>query len=180
MKKVNNFAIVVGIMLSSILLGGCWRVNHKFVKIKNIILSTMDNQYRTDTEFGLGSVSLAAARVAVNFSHDKDSRMAKEILANISKVQIGVYKNAYNNGNLNMSFLNRLDEEMKTDGWYYIVKNCEHGQITAVYAKDNGREIKELFVINVERHKVNLVNVEGNLTQAVLVAVREKGLDINL
>lgn len=180
MKRIKSSTAILIITLSSLLLAGCFNVDHKFSEIRNGILSKMDNQFRVDTEFGLGAVGLAAARVAVSFSHDEDAKTAKDILADVSKVQIGVYKNASRNGNLNIEYLNKLNANMNEDGWECIVKNCQHGEASAVYIKESGDEINEIFIISIERDEVNLVNVEGNLTRAALTAIREKGLDINI
>ena len=182
MKKIGGSAAIIIIALSSFMLSGCWGVDHNFTQIKDSILSQIcrDNHFNADTEFGLGSIGLAAARTAVGFSHDKDARLAKEILSDVSRVQVGVYKNIYRDGDLNMAFLKKLDSKMGNYGWNCILKNYDHGEASSVYVKYDGEEITNLFVISIEQNQVTLVEVEGNLTSAALTVIREKNINIDL
>jgi Domain of unknown function (DUF4252) len=181
-KKIGGSAAVTIIVLSSFMLSGCWGMDHNFIEVKDSILSQIchNNRFRINAEFGLGSIGLAAARTVVGFSHHKDARFARELLSDVSSVQVGVYENIHKDGNLNMAFLRKLDAKMNNYGWNCIVKNYDHREASCVYIKYDGEEITNLFVISIEQDQVALVDVEGNLTRAALTAIREKNINVDL
>jgi len=178
MKKFLTISPFLIILFSSTLFVGCFGVDGNFSSLKNKILSSTGNRYYTDVEFSVGSFGISIAKAVVK--SDDNDREAKEILDNISHVQIGVYKN-HHSSSFNNSFqiLKDIDSQMMENGWQYVVRSRCNKEVTGVYVKIvNGNELKELFVVNLDQRELTLVEVKGNLEKVLETAIREKGFKL--
>lgn len=178
MKKVVTLSPILIIFLSSILFVGCFGVDGNFSRLKHEILSSTGTRYYTDVEFSVGSLGLSIARIAVKKEDDPD---AKEILNNISHVQVGVYKNDHASSlDKGFQLLQDINSQMVENGWQYVVRSCCKNEITGVYVKVNsGNQLKELFVVNLKHDELTLVEVKGNLEKVLETAIRNKGFNLD-
>ena len=179
MKRVADAMPFFIIILSSILFTGCFGVDRNFSSLKNEILSSTDGNYYKDIEFSIGPVGLSLAGAIVKLSDDEEN--AQEILEHISHVQVGVYKNEYGSGNVgSFQLLQTIDSQMKTNGWQYIVRSYNKGDVTGVYIKYSGENrLNEMFVVSLNRKELTLVEVKGELEKVIETAIREKGMNIH-
>ena len=174
MKK--NFTPLFIVIMSSILFMGCFGVDGNFLRIKKEILSSTDAHYYKEQEFGIGSIGLSMARIVVSLSDDDHD--AREILKHISKVQVGCYR--YEDGSSIKSCLQlmkSIDARMIAEGWEYIVKSRDGGEMNIIYIKTNpGYHLKEIFVVSLEHDRLSLVNVKGDLEKVIQEVIRDKGM----
>jgi len=158
---------------------GCFGVDGNFSRLRNKILNSTGNKYYTDVEFSVGSFGISIAKIAVkNDDNDQDT---KEILNNISHVQVGVYKNNHNfTFDKGYELLDDINSEMTENGWQYVVKSCCKNEMTGVYVKvkDND-DLKELFVVSLNHNELTLVEVKGNLEKVLETAIRKKGFNLD-
>jgi len=177
MKKFLTISPFIVILFSSVLFVGCFGVDGNFSSLKNKIISSTDNYYHTDVEFSVGSFGISIAKLAVKM--DDNDQNAKEILDNITHVQVGVYK-SHKNCNLNNGFqlIKDINTQMNENGWQYVVRSRNNKEVTGVYVKINNNELKELFVVTLNRRELTLVEVRGNLEKVLEAAIREKGFKL--
>ncbi len=167
------------IIASSILFLGCFEVDGNFKKIKNDILSSAENKFYRDHEFAIGKAGISLASIAANLDDEKNE--AKEILNNLSKIQIGVYK-CRDRVKLSddYSLLQRIDERMKNVGWEYIVKSREDNTLTGIYVKRNdGNKLREFFVISLDKNKLTLIELKGELDKVLSSIIRERKIELS-
>ncbi len=179
MKKFLTISPFIIILFSSTLFVGCFGVDGNFSRLKNKILSFTDNSYYTDVELSIGSFGISIAKIAVKM--DDNDQDAREILDNISHVQVGVYKShkgcTLDNG---FQLLQDINSHMNENGWQYVVRSRNNNEVTGVYVKvNNSSELKELFVVSLNRHELTLVEVKGNLDKVLETAIREKGFNLS-
>ncbi len=163
-------------LVSVFLFAGCFGVEGNFKNIRNDLLSAAGTRFHTDIEFSLGKFGLGIAKEIVR--HENNDEDAKEILKHISKVQIGVYKNRSRTmPEFKDSFIRKADKEMERHGWESIVKNYGERELNIVYVQnDNSGRLSEIFVINMDRKELTLVEVSGNLDEVITYIIKEKGL----
>ncbi len=173
--KTRHFIIPIVIGLSALIFTGCFGVDGDFIKVKSLVMNSVDGDFKKDVEFSVGSVGMSFARLVVSI--DNDDEDAKMILRNISGAQIGVYKkNHYTNTVFNFSSFKDLDRKMRDEDWQSIVKHVEGDQLTGVYIKYEDDEINEAYVINIDDGDLTIVRVEGDLENLIEYAIKEKGL----
>lgn len=163
-------------LISVFLFAGCFGVEGNFKSIRNDLLSAAGTHYRTDIEFSLGKFGIGIAKEIIR--HDNNNEDAKEILKHISKVQIGVYKNhSRMMPEFKASFIKKADEEMERHGWESIIKNFGKRELNIIYVQnENSGRLSEIFVINMNRRELTLVEVSGNLNEVITYIIKEKGL----
>ncbi len=174
MKK-DHLIIPIFIGLSALIFTGCFGVDGDFIKVKSLVMNSVNGDFKKDVEFSVGSVGMSFARLIISI--DNDDEDAKMILRNISGAQIGVYKkDHYSNIDFTYSSFKELDRKMQNEDWQSIVKHVEGDQLTAVYIKSEDDEINEAYVINIESGDLTIVRVEGDLENLIEYAIKEKGL----
>ena len=173
--KAKHFIIPLIIGLSALTFTGCFGVDRDFVKVKSMVMNSVDGDFHKDVEFSVGSVGLSFARLVVSI--DDNDEDAKMILKNISGAQIGVYKkNHYASDEFKFSLLKDLDKKMLDDDWCGIVKHVDGNELTGVYVKYEDDEINQVYVINIDNEDLTIVRVEGDLENLIEYAIKEKGL----
>ena len=180
--KSNKLLIVITIAVSSYFFTGCFGVDAKFYKIKKSVMNHIPESYYTDVELGIGSVGLSLAKIAIKFNNDHDVREARKVLSEITKVQVGVYKQNGSDKIKNIrTFLNEVASDLYNEGWVNIVKNIDRDEMTSIYLRPNaGNEIRELLVINFERNELVIANVEGNFSQALASVIGSEKMHIEM
>ena len=70
---------------------------------------------------------------------------------------------------------------MSESGWKSIVRSSSNGELSAVYVGYNPDEsLNRMFVINLDGDELVLVEVKGDLKEAIATVIREKGMKINI
>ncbi len=176
---MKNRIFFIPLIIALFTFTGCFNVNGNFKQMRNYLLDNLDGSFRKDTEFALGSVTIALAGFAADFSDEDNGETASEVLGNISKLQIGVYEvKEMDVSQLNFSLVKKISERMERKGWKYIVRSSENGEVTAIFLpEDLENGVKKLFVFTANKKEIVLVEIYGDLDEAVNVAVRERGLD---
>ncbi len=178
--KTKYILLLAIISLSSFLLTGCYGVSNEFNSIKKLVLKGMDRQYKTDYEFSLGSVSLTMIQGIVQLSDNDDEAAA--MLANISNVQVGIYKNEeINIGKQSPPNHREIIRRMENNGWQYIVKSFSPGKVSLIFVGTKSTDkIEDIFIINLENHELAMVEVHGKLDELIGKAIRDKELNLDL
>jgi len=70
---------------------------------------------------------------------------------------------------------------MLESGWKSIVRSSDNGDLSAVYVRNNPAEtLNRMFVINLDGDELVLVEVKGDLKEAIATVIREKEMKINI
>lgn len=181
MKRPQILIIVFSIFIL-IFFNGCIGVNKEFKDLRNIVFSNTDYDFKKEIEFSVGPAGMALAGMFVRFADDEEGRNISEMIGEISRVQIGIYKNInrFNNGS-GFSFLKEINDEMNTNGWYYIVRAVDHNELAAVYIKDDQNEnLREAFIIALNDEEMVFANIYGDLNGLVETAVKHNGIHFEM
>ncbi|MGB5289017.1 MAG: DUF4252 domain-containing protein, partial [Ignavibacteriaceae bacterium] len=74
-----------------------------------------------------------------------------------------------------------IEDKMSQSGWKSIVRSSDNGELTAVYVRKNRSEtLDRMFVISMDGDELVLVDVEGDLKEAIATVIREKGMKIQM
>jgi hypothetical protein len=177
--KNSKALVFVTLLTSALLFAGCFDVGSNFLDVRDRVLDSTGSDFNYDIEFSADAPELSLAYLFVKSSHNKDKRFAGDIIKHLSRVEVGVYKNTDHSLRADYSMLRRIDDCLAGDGWQYIVKNIKPDEISAIYVnKDSDRMMKELWVVNINRKKLVLVKVRGDLDYVIQTALREKGLGL--
>ena len=176
--KTKLILVPILLILSSVFFFGCFGVDNDFSKIKHDIISTANFQFHKDIEFSIGSAGLSFASAIVDFSDDNDAR---EIIRHLSKVQVGVYNNIEPvSRQAAIEILRNIDGRLQSEGWNYIVKSYEKGEVNSIYVKQNNdNKLREMFVINLTNDKLTIVNLKGNLEKILSSVIRDRKMNLS-
>lgn len=182
MMKTKKLLIILTIAITSYFFTGCFGVDAKFYRIKHSVMNHIPEGYYTDVEIGIGSVGLSLAKIAIKFNNDHDVREARKVLSEITKVQVGVYKQNGSDKIKNIrTFLNEVASDLNNEGWINIAKNIDRDEMTSIYLRPNdSNEIRELLVINFERNELVIANIEGNFSQALASVISSGQMHIEM
>ena len=177
MKQLTRFIAAAFGIISMFMFTGCFGVDGNFVHVRNDLLSTPGSDFHRDIEFSLGSAGMAIARMAVKYDDQDDN--AKEILNNVSRVQIGVYKK-HNRfiPEERFEFFNKTDSKMKNHGWQPIVKNYDSNEMNIIYVmKNDDDKPDKIFIVSLNRKELVMVEVHGNLEKILIAVIKDKGMN---
>ena len=176
--KIKLILIPLLLILSSIFFIGCFGVDSNFSEIKHDIVSSSNVQFHKDIEFSIGSVGLSLASAIVDFSDDNDAR---EIIKNLSKVQIGVYKNTEPiSRQAAIEIINKIDDRLRNKGWNYLVKSYDKREVSSVYIKQSdGDKLCEMFVVNLNDDELVIVDIKGRLERILTSVIRDRKMDLS-
>ncbi len=142
-------------------------------------MSELDMDYDKQIEFSVGSAGIMLAGMIVNLSDVEEP--VDEILKNISRVQVGVYeRNRYNKFHARYDVLVRLSAKLEEQGWKYIVRSVQDNEIAAVFVNEEDDEFSRLYVVAADDEQLVLVEIHGDLSKVIEVAVREKGFRMHM
>jgi len=174
--KIKLFFLSFTLLLT---LNSCIDVNEEFVNVRNKMIKNFDDDYKSEVQFSLGSVGITVSSWMVNTSENDE--LASDILADVSSIQVGVYQKFKGSSTLDISTLHDIEKNMLESGWKSIVMSSEDNDLSAVYVRKNPNEIlNRLFIINYDGEELVLIEVEGDLKEAVSTVIREKGMKINI
>ena len=159
-------------------LNSCIGINDEFANIRNEVINNFGGEYKSEVQFSIGSTGITVSSWLVDAAAEKD--IAADILDDISSVQVGVYKKLRGTDSPGMNTLRDIESKMSESGWKSIVKTCDKNELAAIYVRKNSDEVlNRLFVISLDKDELVLVEVEGDLKEAISTAIREKGIDID-
>lgn len=169
----------IPLLFLPLLLNGCLGINEEFEDVRDLVVLSIGNDYKSELQFSVGSVGMTVSSWVINASTDDD--FPSEILDDVSSVQIGVYKKLKGITSPDFQTLREIEPDMQASGWKSIVQTCDRGELAAVYIRKDSSEILDrLFIISFEDDELVLVEVEGDLNEAIATLIREKGMDIDI
>ena len=166
----RKMLLILPVILLGFVTSGCYQVNGEFLELKNEILSSTGSSYNRDVEFALGKASISIVRAFASLDNKDD-----EIIKNISGIQIGVYKRIrLDEGDSNL--FQRINDRLENNGWKYFVREKDHNEMNIIYYRSNDEEtLGAMFIISLDKEKLTLVEIRGDLRRIVIAAIREKG-----
>ena len=170
---------LVPILLLPLLLNGCLGINEEFKDVRDIVILSIGNDYKSEFQFSVGSVGITVSSWVVDASTDDD--LPSEIMDDISSVQVGVYKKLQGSSSPNFQTLLEIEPEMIASGWRSIVRSYTNNELTGIYVRNSKeKQLNRMFVISLKDDELVLVEVEGDLNEAIATVIREKGMDIDI
>lgn len=173
-RKVSGLLLLLAI---SLLFNGCFNVNSEFRNVRNHLLRGIDSGYEKDQEFALGTVSMSLVKQVIKASDNGNE--SKELIENISEIQIGTYKRNSGDDNPDFGQFNKVCGVMESGGWFRMVRNFENNEVSAVFLKLNTHaHLTRMFVISMDRNELVLAEIKGKLDKVFQIALRDRGLNI--
>ena len=166
------------ILLLPVFFNGCIGINEEFADIRNEVINNFGGEYKSEVQFSIGSAGITVFSWLVDAAAEED--IAGDILKDVSSVQVGVYKKLRVTDSPRMNTLREIESKMSESGWKSIVKTCDKDELAAIYVRKNSDEVlNRLFVISLDKDELVLVEVEGDLKEAISTVIRDKVIDIN-
>lgn len=171
MKTLIKILPVLFILL--ITLSGCIGVNQNFREISSKLINKFGNDYHRETEVSVGPLLINFASWVVNFSQDNE--IIDDLMRQVSNVQVGVYTMTKDRKSKKNAVMEKLNNEMESRGWKYIVRSYRNDELTGVYVSSNPKLFfKKMFIITHDSEQLVLVEIEGKLDRLIELAVRDK------
>jgi len=178
--KTSRIIIYVVTFFFLILLTGCIGVNKQFSDITDKIVGRLENNYKSEFQFSIGSAAITISSWFVDFAADEE--YIDEMMREISSVQVGIYnrlETIYKKPNL--ATLQSIDEEMRIKGWKYIVRSVDNNELTAIYLSDDPAEIlNEMYIINLRDDELVIIEVNGDLKKVISYAIEERNFNFKM
>ena len=167
------------ILFLTLFLNGCIGINEEFGEIRDVVIKNFGGEYKSEVQFSVGSVGITVSSWFVDAAAEED--MASDILDDVSSVQVGIYKKLRGSTSPGINTLREIEDKMSQSGWKSIVRSSDNGELTAVYVRKNRSEtLDRMFVISMDGDELVLVDVEGDLKEAIATVIREKGMKIQM
>ena len=178
--KTKSIILLVAVSLFLITLTGCIGVNRQFNEVKNKIMGELGDDYKTEFQFSVGSAAITVSSWFVDLAADEE--YVDDMLREISSVQVGVYNRIEGaKYNADFSTLNSIDEEMRSNGWKYIVRTIESDELTTIYISADPEELLErMYVINLSNEELVIVEVNGDLKKVISYAIEERSFNLKM
>ena len=176
MKSSFKFLpLLAGILFIS---SGCINVNRNFKETSAKLISKFGNDYHREVEVSVGPFLINFASWVVNFS--KEDEIVDDLIRQVSNVQVGVYTLTKDRDNERFSIMEKINNEMNSRGWQYIVRSYSDDELTAVFVSKNpAMFFKKMFVITHDSEQLVLVEVEGKLDRLIELAIKDKKFRFN-
>jgi hypothetical protein len=147
------------------------------MEIRNDVLTSVDGNFVTDVQFGIGPLLLGLGSTIIKASNDDE--FAGGLMNDLDNVMIGVYKIRNDSTDtVGFSILKKIDKTMNENGFSLIVKSKNKNELNAVYVNSIGESLEKLFVILLSRKELVLVKVSGKLDHVISMAIKQKGINI--
>jgi hypothetical protein len=130
-------------------------------------------RFEKDMELSLGPVSLAFARLFTRMV--PDAREASGYLRDVSRIELAVYEADRIPGTENVSMPRRLRELEQNEDWEVAVKIRNRDERAWILYRLDGDQIKELYVVILDRDELVMVRAEGRLEGLLARALNETG-----
>lgn len=164
-----------------VLLGGC--VESSMVARTRMELEDEipEAEFERDFALRLGRVSTAVVKPIAFFALDDEEGEAG-FLRKIKRVHFATYQVSGFPEDLGTRELTSLDRRMRKQGWNRVVRTRDESDVTWVFARENGDEIRDLLVVALSDDEMVIVRVGGRLDQmmADLIADDPSGFGASL
>lgn len=122
--------------------------------------------------FGRFSMGTARTVLALSDDGDESMAMARALLRNVKKVQIGRY-DVHGRIALNDIPTPSVFEAYEGKGWIPVVTLREPDEVVWVMAKETHDDLRDLLVVVLSDDELVVAKMSGNLTKAVTAAMAE-------
>ena len=85
---MKNKIILLPILFLPLFLSGCIGINEEFAEIRNEVLDNLDDEFRSEYQFSVGSVGITISSWFVDAAAEED--LAADILDDVSSVQYSI------------------------------------------------------------------------------------------
>jgi len=171
MRKIILLLLLCGIVF---LIPGCLTTS-EFDYIENAIRKEIrPARIHTDFKFSFGPASLATIRGAAGLC--SEGRKAAKILAEISNVQVGVYKIENYKKTDKFQIPLNVEEKLYKSGWESFVRVKDKDEHVNLLYKELKSHVCSLYIISLERDELVIVEVCGRLEKIIEQAIKEHGL----
>jgi hypothetical protein len=158
---------------------GCFKVDGSFRQLRDTVVEGAGYTFTTESEFGIGSFVLGAARMVIRWADDGDAEEADALLQHVKGVQLGVYRLEDTRRSLAQepgSGLKELISFLDGRGYDAIVRSyhADGGSLILVRCEGKQRDqVKELIVVSIEASELTVVQLRGNVNEIVAFVARE-------
>jgi hypothetical protein len=172
--KISPLLVAV-IFLSS----GCIGINRNFKEVSSNLINKFGNDYHREIELSVGPFVINLASWVVNLSEEDE--IVDDLMRQVSNVQVGVYTLTKDRRKGKHDVMEKINDEMQSRGWRYIVRSYSDDELTAVYvSKEPDMFFRKMFVITHDSEQLVLVEVEGNLDRLIELAIRDKKFEFDM
>jgi len=177
--KRKTISVILLLSLIAFLLPGCVFVSHDFMKTRNLILDEIgDVNIETEVQLQIGSGLLSMSRMIVSLADQSHGgNMAVDYLRDISNVQVGVYKLSDVEQERPLIIPPKIAKKLARKGYEPMVKVKEKNSAVWVMTKMRVEDLTSLYVINLDRDELVLVEVHGRLGRLIEKAIHDHGFD---
>ena len=177
--QMKSKIILLPILILPLFLNGCFSINEEFEDVRDLVIFSFGNDYKSEFQLSVGSVGITVSSWIIEAS--SNDATAQKILDDVSSVQVGVYKKLKKINSTNFQTLNNIEPDMQASGWRSIIRSSTENELTGIYIRNNGEELlNRLFIISLENDELVLVEIEGDLREAMANIIKEKGMDIDI
>jgi hypothetical protein len=180
--KTKSIIVLIATSFSLLTLTGCIGVNRQFSEVKNKIMGELGDDYKTEFQFSVGPALIHVSSLFVDLAANEE--YVDDMIREISSVQVGVYnriEDATHNNNNSFSTLNSIDEEMRSNGWKFIVRTIDNNELTTIYISADPEELlQKMYVINLNDDELVIVEVNGDLKKIITYAIEERSFNLKM
>jgi len=178
--KTKSIILLIVTSFFLLTLTGCIGVNRQFSEVKNKIMGELGDDYKTEFQFSVCPALIHVSSLFVDLAADEE--YIDDMLREISSVQVGVYNKVEDaEHSPDLSMLNSIDEEMRSNGWKYIVRTLESNEFTTIYISADPEELLEkMYVINLNDEELVIVEVNGDLKKVISYAIEERSFNLKM
>lgn len=179
-RRINRLIILPLSAVVILGLTGCFGVNSKFKKVRDVVLDHHQLSYKVETEFGVGGFWLSIARRIVAMSDDPDAREAKVFLDSISSVQVGSYRleeSLVKSGKADYESVNSFIGYMNGQSYDSLVRNYYSDGFSLIlvgWGNSSSRKVREVLIVNLTESELSIVQVRGDIDEMVEFIARER------
>ena len=133
-----------------------------------------ETEFEKEFAIRLGRLSTAIVKPVAFFALENEEGDGEAgFLRKIKKVHFASYQVEGFPDDLGTRSLRSLDERMRKQGWNRMVRTRDSGEITWVFVRENGDEIRDLLVVALADDEMVIVRVGGRLDQMVAALIAD-------
>lgn len=172
-RKVKIIIVVVLLLGIAGLSSGClWAPSLAAVR-KEIQRQIPGANFEKEFEITLGPLSLAFARTIARMV--PDAREASGYLADVSRIELAVYKTESMPRHLDLTMPERLQDMQEAEGWELAVKVRDDNEVVWVLYRLEQDRIKEFYIVVLDDEELVLVRAQGRLERLLARALKDSG-----
>jgi hypothetical protein len=156
-RENRQVLIVLLLMLSALLLGGCGITAPR----GNEGYANLDSPGMADTDRTVAlSLGPTALRFAASFMDDEPETQA--LLRSLDGVRIRVYEVHGDHARIQRNF-EHMGTKLVGDGWAPVMLVQDDGELVRMFAMPSGDQLKGLTIVSADRAEVVVINIMGDL-----------------